>query len=256
LKPKTEALTQTRRAETEIQRLNSQLEAANQDLNAFRYSVSHDLRAPLRHIVGYADILQSTATRTLDQTGQRHLQAIAEAARQMGQMFDALSDLFRLGAAQIHLQRVSLTELVKDAQRELLHEIKGRTIDWHVGDLPEVWGDPAMLEEVIDQLLSNAVKFTRVRNKARIEIGAKQDRNETIYFVRDNGIGFDVDCAGRLFGMFQRLHPASEYEGVGAGLAKVRLLVKQHGGRTWAEARSGKGATFYFSIPNQPEDAV
>jgi len=243
-------------AEIEIRRLNSELEAANQNLAAFTYSVAHDLRAPLRHIGGYVDILQSTVSQTLDQTGRKHLQTIAQSVARMGQMFDALLDFTRAGAAEMHFQQVSLASLVKDAQRDLFNETQGRVISWKIGDLPKVRGDPEMLREVIVNLLSNAVKFTRARRNAKIEIGVKNSSRETICFVRDNGVGFDMNCAAKLFGLFQRLHPASEFEGVGIGLAKVRRLVQRHGGETWAKSKLGQGATFYLSVPNPAEGAV
>jgi len=255
LKPKAEAVAQTRWPETEIQRLKSELEATNQILKAFSYSVSHDLRAPLRHIAGYVYILQSSASPMLDQTARKHLRTVAQSAERLDQMLEALLDWFRAGSAPMEWRSVSISGLAEDARRKLHHEIKDRPIDWRLGDLPDAWGDPARLHEVVGNLLSNAIKFTRDRSKPRIEMGTISGEGETIYFVRDNGVGFDMDRAGQLFGVFQRLHAAGEYEGVGVGLAKVRLLVNQLGGRTWAEAKKGAGATFYFSIPDPSEGA-
>jgi light-regulated signal transduction histidine kinase (bacteriophytochrome) len=249
VKPKVEAAAPTHWPETEIQRLNSELKATQEILRAFSHSISHDLRAPLRHIVGYVDILQSSAGPTLDPISRQHLDHVAQSARRMDRMFDAVLDWFRAGAAPMDRQPVNLAELVTEARQRLTEETPDRPMDWRIGDLPEAWGDPRMLREIIGSLLSNAIKFTRHRNRPRIEIGAKAGDGETIYFIRDNGIGFDMDRAGQLFGMFQRLHPAGEPEGLGTGLAKVRLLVNQHGGRTWAEAKRGQGATFYFSLP-------
>lgn len=253
---KTGTITHENQAEAEIQRLNSELEAANQNLEAFNYSVSHDLRAPLRHILGYLDILQTAASQKLDETNRKHLQSIAQSATQMGQMLDALLAFSRTGRAELRLERVSLTAVVEDARRELRSEIKGREIDWHVGDLPEVQGDPLMLRQAIANLLSNSIKFTRLRPKPKIEIGAKNGGSETILFVRDNGVGFDMNYADKLFGVFQRFHPASKFEGAGIGLANVRRIIHRHGGRTWAEGKVDGGATFYFSIPKLPEDTT
>ena len=246
---KTGAMMQEKLAKAEIQRLNSELEAANQDLEAFNYSVSHDLRAPLRHIIGYVDILQSAASQTLDETSRKHLQSIEQSATQMGQMLEALLAFSRMGRTEKRVERVSLAAVVEEARRELRGEIKGRDIDWQIGDLPEVRGDPVMLRQAIANLLSNAIKFTRPRRKAKIEIGTKNGGSETIFFVRDNGVGFDMNCASKLFGVFQRFHPASEFEGSGIGLANVRRIIHRHGGRTWAEGKVDGGATFYFSIP-------
>jgi len=260
-------LTREKQAEEEIQRLNSQLEsrvlertaqlkAVNQELEAFSYSVSHDLRAPLRHIVGYVDILQTVASQTLDETSRQHLQTIARSAAQMGQMIDALLEFSRMDRAEMRFKRVSLGALVEDARRELRSEIKGRHIDWRIGDLPEVQGDPVMLRQAIVNLVSNAIKYTRTRPEAKIEIGARKDARETIFFVHDNGVGFNMNYADKLFGVFQRLHRSSEFEGTGVGLAIVRRIIHQHGGRTWAEGKADGGATLYFSIPKPPKEAT
>jgi PAS domain S-box-containing protein len=257
-------MTQGKQAEDEIGRLNeqlesrvlertAQLEALNQELQAFTYSVSHDLRSPLRHIVGYVDILQTTASHALDETSRQHLQTIARSATQMGRMIDALLELSRLDRAAMRLQRVSLAALVEDARRELRAEIKGRHIDWQIGDLPDVQGDPVMLRQAVVNLLSNAVKYTRTRAKAKIQIGAKDGGRETICFVRDNGVGLDMNYADKLFGVFQRFHESTEFEGTGVGLAIVRRIIHQHGGRTWAVAKPDGGATLYFSIPKRPK---
>jgi len=257
-------MTREKQAEDEIERLNSQLEsrviertaqleALNRELQAFSYSVSHDLRAPLRHIVGYVDILQAAAGQTLDETSRQHLQTIARSATQMGQMIDALLELSRLDRAEMRFKRVNLAALVEDVRKELRSEIKDREIDWQIGDLPEVQGDPVMLRQAIVNLLSNAIKYTRTRPKAKIEIGAKHGGHETTFFVRDNGVGFDMNYADKLFGVFQRFHRSSEFEGTGVGLAIVRRIIHQHGGRTWAEGKADGGATLYFSIPKPPE---
>ena len=251
---KTDAMTQENQAEAEIQRLNSELDAANQNLEAFNYSVSHDLRAPLRHILGFVGILQAAAGRTLDESTRQHLQIIAQSAARMERMFDALTEFSRIGQAEMHFAQTSLAALVEDVRRDFRGEIKGRDIEWQIGDLPEVTGDPTMLRQAVVNLLSNAIKYSRTRRKAKIAIGATNGEHETICFVRDNGVGFDMKCADRLFGMFQRFHRSEEFAGTGAGLATVRRIVSRHGGRTWAEGKTGGGATFYFSIPKPPEE--
>lgn len=257
-------MTRQKEAEEEIQRLNSelearvlertkQLEAANQNLEAFNYSVSHDLRAPLRHILGYVDILRTNASSPLNKEQRQLLQTIAKSAAQMGKMIDTLLKFSKMGRAEMHFKRVNLAALVKDARNELHDEIKGREIDWQIGDLPKVRGDPIMLRQAVVNLLSNAVKYTRTRPKAKIEIWAKDEGSETIFFVRDNGVGFDMNYASKLFGVFQRFHPASAFEGTGIGLANVRSIIHRHGGRAWGEGKVDAGATFYFSIPKTPE---
>jgi light-regulated signal transduction histidine kinase (bacteriophytochrome) len=243
-------------SESRVNELASQLEAVTLELESFSYSVSHDLRAPLRHILGYVDIIQATASQALDETSRRHLQTIAQSTTRMGQMIDGLLELYRIGRAEMRLQQVSLTALVKEVQRELWSESKGRDIDWQIGDLPDVRGDALMLRQAIFNLVSNAVKFTRSRVRARIEIGAKSAGLETIFFIRDNGVGFDINCADKLFGVFQRFHPSDELEEIGIGLAKVRCIIRKHGGRTWAEGKVDSGATFYFSIPKPMEEAT
>ncbi|HWW02757.1 MAG TPA: ATP-binding protein [Candidatus Acidoferrum sp.] len=260
-------LTRERRAEEEIQRLRSrlesrviertaQLEAANQELEGFSYSVSHDLRAPLRHILGYVDILQTGAKQTLDVGSRQHLQSIARSVTEMGQMIDALLQFSRLSRAKMHFKRVSLAALAQDVRRELRNEIKGRHIKWQIGHLPEMQGDLLMLRQAIVHLLSNAIKFTRTRRNVKIEIGAKKGARETIFFVRDNGVGFDMSYADKLFGVFQRFHRSTEFEGTGVGLAIVRRIIHKHGGRTWAEGKADGGATFYFSLPELTEEAT
>jgi PAS domain S-box-containing protein len=260
-------MTQAKQAEDEIQRLNSQLEsrviertaqleAVNRELEAFSYSVSHDLRAPLRHIVGYVEVLRTAAGHTLDETSREHLETIAKSAAHMGEMIDALLEFSRMDHAEMRCKRVSLAALVKDVRRELRSETKGRQIDWRIGDLPEVGGDPVMLRQAVANLLSNAIKYTRTRLKAKIEIGAKNGERETIFFVRDNGVGFDMNYADKLFGVFQRLHRSGEFEGTGVGLAIVRRVIHQHGGRTWAEGKTDAGATLYFSLPKPPKQAT
>jgi light-regulated signal transduction histidine kinase (bacteriophytochrome) len=195
------------------------------------------------------DLLRKRAGKALDEKSLHHLDAIATSALQMGQLVDDLLQFSRMARTEIRLSRVNLTELVAEVQERLQHDLHGRTVDWKVGPLPEVQGDPAMLRIVLTNLLSNAVKYTRLRHHARIEIGSQANGSEHIVFIRDNGVGFDMRYVGKLFGVFQRLHFEEEFEGTGIGLASVRRILLRHGGRVWAEGVEGEGATFYFALP-------
>ena len=227
-----------------------QLHLANQELEAFSSSVSHDLRAPLRHIEGFAGMLARHASEALDEKGRRYLNIIGEAARQMGVLIDDLLVFSRVGRAELRHAAVDLTALVHDVRQILQPEIDGRTVHWEVAPLPSVEADYHLLRQALVNLLSNAVKYTRGCQDARIVIGtAPASAGEVVVFVRDNGAGFDMKYAGKLFGVFQRLHHADQFEGTGIGLANVRRIVERHGGRTWAEGKVGEGATFYFSLP-------
>jgi len=231
-----------------------ELQSANKELEAFSYSVSHDLRAPLRHIDGFADLLQKHIHSALDEKGRRFMKTISESAKQMGCLIDDLLAFSRVGRVELHETVVNLEQLVKDVQRDLLPDGQGRQITWNIGPLPEVRGDPSMLRQVLANLINNAVKYTRHREEARIEIGCDgSNSRETVIFVRDNGAGFDMQYAHKLFGVFQRLHNASEFEGTGIGLANVRRIIQRHGGRTWAEGAVDVGATFYVSLPTRKE---
>jgi PAS domain S-box-containing protein len=259
-------MTKKKEAEDEIRRLNAelesrviertaQLEAANQELEAFSYSVSHDLRAPLRHILGYVDILRTEADDSLNPTSRHHLQTIAESATQMGQLIDALLEFSRMGRTEIRFEWVDVARLVEEARRELRDDIQGRDIEWKIGELPAVRGDPLMLRQVIVNLLANALKYTRTRAKAKIGITSKNGGREITFCIEDNGVGFDMTYADKLFGVFQRFHRSSDFEGTGIGLANVRRIIHRHGGRTWAIGKVDKGATICFSIPKQPTEA-
>jgi signal transduction histidine kinase len=255
-----EMLTQVELRDGKIRQLNTrlerrvavrtaELEASNRELEAFSYSVSHDLRAPLRHIDGFADLLQRQTAVTLDDKCRRYLGSISESAKSMGMLIDDLLSFSRMGRSELRATSIGLATMVADVRREVERDAAGRKIVWQIGSLPEIQADPAMLRQVVANLLSNAVKYTRGREEARIEIGAVESEAETTIFVRDNGAGFDPAYSHKLFGVFQRLHSADEFEGTGIGLANVHRIIQRHGGKTWAEGQVGAGATFFFSLP-------
>lgn len=235
--------------EKRVEERTSQLLAANKELEAFSYSVSHDLRAPLRHINGYISILSKHLKDILPEKEKHYFDTIADSAHQMGKLIDDLLHFSRTGRQEMQLTSLDMHVVLKDALQVVQHESFGRGIKWVVADLPRVTGDYALLRLVWLNLLSNAVKFCSPNVIPQIEIGVIDDNNEFVFFVRDNGVGFDMQYAHKLFGVFERLHSAQEFEGTGIGLANVRRIIQRHGGRTWAEAEVGKGATFYFSLP-------
>jgi chemotaxis family two-component system sensor kinase Cph1 len=234
--------------EQELMQLTQDLETANKELEAFTYSVSHDLRAPLRHIAGFSKMLAEECGTSLQPEGQHYLQRIQDGTRRMGMLVDDLLNLARIGRHELRLQVTGLHSVVKEVIAELTPDMEGRLIEWKIRDLPYVEGDPALLRVVFQNLLSNALKYTRPRAKAIIEVGCEQMGGEQIVFVRDNGVGFNMIYADKLFGVFERLHRSEDFEGSGVGLATAQRIVQKHGGRIWAQAELDKGATFYVSF--------
>jgi PAS domain S-box-containing protein len=254
------------RADAEIKCLNAGLEQrvkertaelvdSNRELEAFSYSVSHDLRAPLRAIDGYSRILVEDYNDRLDDDGRRVLGVVCSEAQRMGRLIDELLNFSRVGRRTMELRETDMLALAETAYEEAIALEPGRKISAEMDALPAAHGEPIMLRQVWANLLMNAVKFTRHCNAALIQIGATHENGETIYFVRDNGAGFDMAHVGKLFGVFQRLHGEAEFEGTGVGLAFVKRIVQRHGGRVWAESAIDQGATFFFSLPDQPDQA-
>jgi PAS domain S-box-containing protein len=250
-------ITERKRREREIQSLNrelagrsTELEVINKELEAFAYSVSHDLRAPLRHIAGYTEMLQRRVCSFLDEKSTHYMAVILESAKRMGNLIDDLLAFSRIGRAETQNSVVSLAQLVREAITEVRQDAVGRNIVWKIGALPQFYGDRSMLRLVLVNLISNAIKFTRTRAQAEIEIGyANGNEDDLVVFVRDNGVGFDMKYVNKLFGVFQRLHDSEAFEGTGIGLATVQRIIHRHGGKVWAEGVVDSGATFYFSAP-------
>ncbi|MGE0445776.1 MAG: ATP-binding protein [Vicinamibacterales bacterium] len=234
----------------ELERSNLDLAATNQELEAFSYSVSHDLRAPLRHVIGFANLLARHAGPSLDDQGRRYLTTMTDAAARMNTFIDDLLAFSRLGRAPLDTRRISLAEVVTQAREEVALSLEHRPVSWQIEPLPDVEGDPALLRAAFVNLLSNAVKYSSVRAESRVEVGvAPSADGEVVAYVRDNGVGFEMAYKDRLFGVFQRLHRADEFPGTGIGLANVKRIIQRHGGRVWAEAVPDHGATFYVSLP-------
>jgi PAS domain S-box-containing protein len=246
----TEHLNEIRRLNHELASRSGELEATNKELEAFAYSISHDLRAPLRHMLGYTELLQKSSASNLDEKGRRYMTMILEAAKRMGDLIDDLLAFSRIGRAETRQTMVTLDELVKEVQNEVQPEAEKRNVTWKVGHLPNLHGDRSMLRLAFVNLISNAVKFTRTRPRPEIEIGCTDKPTDgVVVFIKDNGVGFDMKYVNKLFGVFQRLHRTEEFEGTGIGLATVQRIIHRHGGRVWAEGQVGQGATFYLSLP-------
>ncbi|MFT3784718.1 MAG: ATP-binding protein [Tepidisphaeraceae bacterium] len=244
----------------ELARLNADLRRTNKELEAFSYSVSHDLRAPFRHIVGFASLLSKREAKRLDETSQRYIETITEAARYAGSLVDGLLAFSQMGRKGLTFLPTSMRSLVEEVRAEVVAaEGASRPIEWQVApDLPQVQADISMLRLVLRNLLSNAVKYTRGREPAHIDVSwrqipeAEQHAAEYEFVIRDNGAGFDMRYIDKLFGVFQRLHRAEEFEGTGVGLANVKRIIERHNGRVWAESELGHGATFHFTLPIDP----
>jgi len=240
-----------RKAE-ELAQLAGELRRSNKELEAFSYSVSHDLRAPLRHIAGYSELLGEIEGQGLSERGRRFLQHIEEAAHFAGSLVDNLLNFSQMGRSALRLSEVDLNALVEAIRSELAPDYQNREIVWDIAQLPKVIGDPAFINMALHNLLANAIKYTRGRTPARIGISAVQHPGETEICIRDNGVGFDMAYANKLFGVFQRLHRMEDFEGTGIGLASVRRIIERHDGRVWAHGKVGQGATFHFTLPRHP----
>jgi len=235
--------------ENRVESRTAELQEVNRELEAFSYSVSHDLRAPLRHLDGFTRILQQEFASQLPDEARHYLDRVRSAATNMSSLVEDLLQLSRVGRQLPRRQRTSLLALAEEARHEILPEANGRAIHWTFQSLPDVDADPILLRQVFANLFSNAVKFTRNRPGATIEVGARDDNGKAVVFVRDNGAGFDPRYADKLFGVFQRLHRQEEYEGTGIGLATVQRIIHKHGGKIWAESQPQSGATFFFTLP-------
>ncbi|MBI3853287.1 MAG: hypothetical protein HY298_23805 [Verrucomicrobia bacterium] len=248
------------RAEGAVHQLNAELEqrvaqrtaellVANQELEAFAYSVSHDLRAPLRSVDGFSQALLEDCGAGLGEVGRQHVQRVQTASRRMGQLIDDLLNLSRVTRAELRREQVDLAVLAQAVAGELAQGAPGRRVELVSAARLPVHGDPRLLRVVLENLLGNAWKFTRNKTDARVELGTKEQEGQKVYFVRDNGAGFEMAYVNKLFGAFQRLHPMAEYEGTGIGLATVQRIIHRHGGRVWAEGSVDQGASFYFTLP-------
>lgn len=234
------------RAKAEMSK--NQLEVTNKELESFSYSVSHDLRAPLRAISGFSEAIIEDYEPILEEAGKKYLKLIAENANKMGQLIDDLLSFSRLGRQQIIKTEINIASLAWQVWEELMEQAKGRDIKFNIQTMPSVHGDKAMIQQALVNLFSNAIKFTKNEKNPRIEFGYIKDKPEHVFFVGDNGVGFEMQYVDKLFGVFQRLHSVTEFEGTGVGLALVYRIITRHGGRVWAQGEVNKGATFYFTL--------
>ena len=255
-------ITDRKRAESEICRLNRELEqqvqrrtaalaASNEEMEAFAYSAAHDLRAPLRHLQGFAELLAKNAAERLEKSELGYVAKIIASAQRMGRLIDDLLGFSRLGRAAMSPDTVDVTQLLAEIRIELESDLNGRAVTWKMGSLPSLYVDPSLLRVVLANLVENALKFTQGQKETIIEISGHREEGMVTIFVRDNGVGFEMDYVDKLFHVFQRLHRNEEFEGTGIGLATVRRIIERHGGKVWAESAPAKGATFYFSLPDK-----
>lgn len=246
-----EKVRRLRSLNNELKKETIKLEDANNELEAFAYSVSHDLRVPLRAIDGFSRIVIEDYEDKLDEEGIRLLNIIRDNTKKMGQLIDDILLLSRAGRQEMKISELDITSLAKNIYNEFNHETDGRNVDFTVDDLPRTMGDRALLTQVLTNLIGNAIKFTREKENAKIEVGFNEDNDDNIYYVKDNGAGFDMGYYDKLFGLFQRLHSQEEFEGTGVGLSIVQRIISRHRGRVWGEGEVGEGATIYFSIPKK-----